>query len=139
METNEAAINQEARKVTAMPCKLCHCDEPRCNSESLILCARCFQAMANPTQDQIKKAYELAVAKGYPAKAQVLQKFILSGDTENGGEQINVRRETRHAAERFDRGRAFKADRAKKVPIGRLPKQEKAPIPENQSVLPVVS
>jgi hypothetical protein len=113
-----------------MPCKLCHRDEPRCNSGNLILCSCCFQRVANETQDQIRKAYELAVAKGYTAKAEVLKTFISEG-IENDGLQINVRREPRYTSERFNRSRASKTDRIEKVAIGRLPEQEASPVSQD--------
>jgi hypothetical protein len=86
--------------------------------------------VANSTQDQIKRAYELAVAKGHTAKAEVLRKFT-SAEIENDGLQINVRREPRYASERFNRSRASKINRLEKVSIGRLPEQETIAISEN--------
>jgi hypothetical protein len=83
--------------------------------------------VANSSQDQIKRAYELAIAKGSTAKAEVLEKFILTEGKENG-EQINERRESRHVAKHIDRDRAFKIDRPHKISTGRLPEQEETPV-----------
>jgi ribose 1,5-bisphosphokinase PhnN len=82
------------------------------------------------TPEQIKRAYELAVAKGYTAKAEVLKKFILTEGMENG-EQVNERRAPRHIAKHFDRERNVKNNRLNKVAIGRLPYKEASPVSQD--------
>ena len=122
-----------------MLCKFCYQDEPSCDSEKLILCSRCFQVVARSSQEQIKRAHELAVAKGYSEKARILEKFIQSGDIQNGGMQVNVRKPARHIAKRFDRRGDIKADRLDKIAARRMQKRQRASVPEDQQELSAVS
>jgi hypothetical protein len=127
----------ERGEIIVMPCKFCYRDEPRCDSENLILCSRCFQIAANSTQEQIRRAYDLAIAKGQPGKADALKKFII-GEFDNEREPNNTKRQPRHIAEYSDRTGDFKNHRLKKIAISRLPGNEGATIPQNQQKLPAV-
>jgi pyrrolidone-carboxylate peptidase len=40
------------------------------------ICSHCFQLLLNETQENLSKAYALAIAKGYHDKAKAIQSFL---------------------------------------------------------------
>jgi hypothetical protein len=89
------------------------------------------------SQEQIIKACELAGQKGDPAKAEILEKFII-GDTEHDGQQINTRRKPRFTAKHFDRRGSLETDRTHKASIVRLSHKQGASLSQDQSKLSFV-
>lgn len=122
-----------------MPCKLCLQDDQGFISEKLIVCSRCFQVVARSSQEQIKRAYEKALEKGSKQKADILKKFIINGDSENGELQNKRQKPPRHTAKHFDRRGDLKADWIDKKTTRRLPERKRPPFSEDQQELQAVS
>ena len=113
-------------------CRLCGRDEPRCDPKKLLVCYRCFQVVLRSAPEQIKRAYELAIKKGFLEKARILRELFMTGDNENDGQQINTRRAPRHIAKHFDRRRGYEINRPQQKSACRMPEQQAAAIPQNQ-------
>lgn len=83
-----------------MDCIFCHQHEkharPHDKEVNSFVCSECIQKFLIISQEQIEKAYNLAVKKEYPEKKFWLKKFISTGEE-------NEPRNERHTSKRFNR------------------------------------
>ena len=88
-----------------MDCVFCHQQEkdarPHDKEVNSFVCSNCIQKFLLMSQVQIKKAYNLAIEKGYPEKAFWLEKFIdeeeYYGEAKEAGRDLGRRRPLRKA------------------------------------------
>jgi hypothetical protein len=108
------------------------CNEPekgyRPGKDIDFICGCCVILLADADQDDLKRAYQKALDKGYPKKVSALESFIIP---EGNNEQIKPKSKLnrRHS----HRKRSIKSVRSKKERIGRLQVQSKATILQGQS------
>ncbi len=63
-----------------------------CSSEEGYVCSKCIQKLLLIDKEKLKKAYELAIQKGFVDKAQVIQKLLESEEEDYVPETRKTRR-----------------------------------------------
>jgi len=85
------------------------------DSSTDIICSRCVQLLINASQDDLKRAYDRAEAKGYTRKARAIMSFLIPGGEINAQRKPNSKKRRRHS----NRKRIDTSFRDQKERIGR--------------------
>jgi len=88
-----------------MDCLFCGFPETgyRPEAEKEFICPECVQILISADQEDLNRAYSLAIEKGYPNKARAIQSFLIP-------EEINVK-ETKQARRNMGRKRTLRTVR----------------------------
>ncbi len=77
-----------------MICSLCNTErdvEKVEETAGAYICASCVQLLLNESQENLQKAYALAIEKGYQDKARAIQSFMMEVNTNDRDAKDNKR------------------------------------------------
>ena len=97
-------------------CLFCDHIEPGHDSGCNYVCSTCVQLLLNADADDLSRAHNKAIEKGYQRKAKAIELFI-EKETPNGQRKPKARKYER----RPDRARTVRPVRNKKKPVRRTP------------------
>jgi len=105
------------REGCLMFCLFCETEEQNYTPapDTDFICSRCVQVLINADHDDLKRAYDKALAKGYTRKARAIESFLIPGGEINAQRRPKSKKFERH----FNRKRIDTSFRDQKERIGR--------------------
>ena len=97
-------------------CLFCNNPEPNYKPDmnADFICSRCVQMLLAADQEELKRAYDKAIDKGYTNKASAIESFLIPEDKIDG-QRKPAKKRRRHS----DRKRIVRTVRDKEKRIGR--------------------
>ena len=99
-----------------MECSFCNYLEKNYepDSEKDFICSRCAQVLISAQQEDLRRAYEKAIEKGYLKKAEAIESFLIPEESFDGQRKPITKKRRRHT----HRKRIIRTIRDKKKRIG---------------------